>query len=112
MKMELIEQWDTALSQFPKWGFGGQDIELDEYPDDDGGSFYALQMCGVGYAELEQYRQLLKQNGFVTDKNAPSDAQLYKRIDGVGFCFDSEDPFAAGEGNLCVSFRKREPQSW
>ncbi len=107
--MGLFEQWDTVLPQFPKWTFGGHDIELDEYPGAGGRPYYGLQMRGVSYAELEQYWQLLKQNGFKPAGDYPSDTQLYKTVGGVTYNFSSDDAFAAGEGNLGVMLGIREP---
>jgi hypothetical protein len=98
--MELFEQWETVLPQYPKWCFGGSDIELDEYPDDDGNPYLALQMCGVGFNELEQYKKLLRQNGFTN----LSETQLCKHIGGKVYNFNFDDPFSAGAGNLCVMF--------
>ena len=98
--MELFEQWETILPQFPKWCFGGEDINLDQY-EDNGRPFYVLQVSGVGFNELTQYRQLLKQSGFT----AQSEGTFYKNGNGAECYFDSEEPFAGGEDCLGVAFR-------
>jgi hypothetical protein len=103
VKNESFEQWEAILPQFPKWCFGGEDISLEQY-DDKGTPFYVLQVVGAGIGTLTQYRQLLKQHGFVNR----SEGTLCKNVDGAECCFDSEEPFAAGADCLGVAFRVKK----
>ena len=97
--MSNFDNWETLLPHFPKWNLGG-DVELEESDEDS----YELIVRGAGKNELEQYKQLLKQNGFTTSSPSASDSQLYKQVGGVNYNFDSEEPFMGGD--LSVFFRK------
>jgi len=99
--MSNFEQWETLLPQFPKWNLGG-DVELEESDEDS----YELTVRGAGKNELEQYKQILKQNGFTTSSPSASDSQLYKQVGGVNYNFDSEEPFMGGSDRLSVYLRK------
>ena len=99
--MSNFDLWETLLPQFPKWNLGG-DVELEESDEDS----YELTVRGVGKNELEQYKQLLKQNGFTTSSPKASDSQLYKNVGSINYNFDSEEPFMGGADCLCVFFRK------
>ena len=103
-----LAQWDTMIPQYPKWCFGGYDISL-EYggTNDNGMPYYHFNVLGVGDSELQQYRSLLKQNGFVKAGEYPSEDMLYKMIDGKCYCFESAEPFASEY--MGVSFGISEP---
>ena len=107
----LMAQWDALLPHYPKWSFGGTDMELEDMGVDEGGNpFYGLHIRSTGRAALEQYRNLLRQNGFREAGKYPSSAQLYKMTDGVCRCFNSEEAFAGGDDCLSVYFQAKEPE--
>ena len=103
-----LVQWETILPQYPKWCFGGHDISL-EYggTNDNGTPYYFFHVLGVGDSEVQQYRALIKQNGFVQAGEYPSDAMLYKMIGGSCYYFESAEPFASEY--MGVSFGIGEP---
>lgn len=99
--MSNFDNWETLLPQFPKWNLGGG-AELEESDEDS----YELTVRGAGRNELEQYKELLKQNSFTTSTPKASDSQLYKKVGGTTYNFDSEEPFMGGSNSLSVFFRK------
>ena len=106
----VLSNWDTTLPTFPKWCYGGYDLRLELCSTDaNGNPYYAFNVNGVGMAELGQYKQLLKQNGFRPAGQYPSESQLFKRVNGVVYNFDSEDPFSGGSNCIGVGFAVREP---
>ena len=89
-----LAKWDTLLPQYPKWRFGGHDISLEHGGETENGMpYYYFSVLGVGNNELQQYRVLLKENGFIKAGEYPSDDMLYKMIDGKCYCFESAEPF-------------------
>ena len=106
--MNLFEQWESVLPQYPKWCYGGAEIILEESGDDgEGHPIYALIVKGVGENEVDQYSQLVKQHGFRTAGKRPNESQLYKRVDGVVYNFSSEQAFDGDHVRL--DFQVREP---
>ena len=104
-----LAKWDAWLPQYPKWDLGGRDVELEECGEENGHPYYGFYISGVGANELERYKQLLKQNGFVTAGQYPSESQLFKRINGAVYNFHSDEAFSGGPNNLSVYFFVREP---
>lgn len=105
-----LAKWETLLPQYPRWCFGGQDMQLEEYGLENGYPAYGLHMCGTGLpAALAQYVQLLKQNGFIQAGQYPSDSQLFRRVEGVVYCFSSENAFDGGADHMSLYFSVREP---
>ena len=63
----VLAKWDALLPQYPRWCFGGRELSLEvTHTDENGNNYYSFYAGGVGSVELEQYKQLLKQNGFRT----------------------------------------------
>jgi RNA polymerase subunit RPABC4/transcription elongation factor Spt4 len=105
----VMQNWTTMLPQYPQWTCGGYDFCLEENgTDDKGRPYYHFGAMGVSQSNLNAYREILKQNGFRTAGEYPSEDALFKRINGVVYCFDSGDPFV-DPGHLGVSFGIREP---
>ena len=105
---EVITRWDTLLPKYPKWCFGGHDLGLEKLSENDNGSpYYGFFAGGVGSAEVEQYRQLLKQNGFRPAGQYPDESQLFKRIDNVVYNADIEHAFEVSE-HISLYFTVRE----
>lgn len=107
--MNLFEQWETILPQYPKWNLGGNSITLEENGEENGKPYYALTVWDVGQNELDRYCQLLKQNGFATAGKYPSETQLYKQVGGVSYYFGCENA-CEDEGIVRVGFSIREPR--
>ena len=106
----VLIKWDALLSQYPRWNQGGQNIELEEYGHENGYPAYGLHVSGPGLpAALNQYTLLLKQNGFVTAGQYPSEQNLFKRVGGVVYSFSSENAFDGGIDHMSAYFCVREP---
>ena len=104
----VLAQWDTLLPQYPKWCFGGSNLTLENGGTTANGMpYYYFSVLGVGNNELQQYRALIKQNGFVQAGEYPTDDMLYKMIDGNCYYFESAEPFASEY--MGVSFGIGEP---
>jgi hypothetical protein len=106
--MNLFDQWETVLPQFPKWCFGGDELELEEKGQDNGYPVYGLIAENVSEDAFNRYIQLLKQNGFAPAAKFPSDTDLFKRVNGVAYNFCGESGLE--DGHLFVGFRVREPE--
>ena len=106
----VLASWNTFLPQYPAWRFGGTNIGIEEMGlDENSHVYYGLHVENAQYSMLEQYRDLLRQNGFREAGQYPTAGSLYKKIDGVCYCFNSEEPFPSDEGYLIVHFLVREP---
>ena len=107
---DVLSSWDSLLPVYPKWSFGGTKIEIEDMGSDENGrTYYSLCVENTNRSALDSYRNLLKQNGFREAGEYPSISQLYKKIDDVCYCFDSEEPFPSDSGRLYVYFLTREP---
>ena len=107
----VLAEWDTKLPQYPKWICGGQLLHIDGYENDN-----AYQICvdfkgdvQAAHRAVEQYRQLLLQNGFRQAGQHPVIEQLFKRIDGVVYNVDTEHCFEGDPDCACIGFCVREP---
>ncbi len=105
----VMAQWDEKLPQYPKWNCGGTDWAIDDY--DTHFVFYARFKDNHNAARqaVEQYRQLLLQNGFRQAGQYPRIENLYKKIDSVCYHVDTEHCFD-GDGDCpCIGFDISEP---
>ena len=105
-----LVKWDVLLPQYPKWCFGGNEIELDNVAESVNVPFYSFNVYGVGRAEVEKYSQLLKQNGFRPAGKYPDEGQLYKRVGDTVYNADIEHAFDGGSEYISLGFTVREPE--
>lgn len=106
----VLARWDAILPQYPKWSFGGTELSIDEQDyDENGNVIYRFTAEGTNRAALQQYRALLKQNGFREAGKYPSVDQLYKMVGATCYCMDSSEPFPAEDTWLQIHFLIREP---
>jgi len=104
----VMARWDAELPQYPKWSFGGKSYSLEQ--DDYGeGPVYRFNVEGTNRAALQQYRDLLKQNGFREAGQYPTIDRLFKMVGSTCYCVDSSEPFPSEEGWLQLYFLIREP---
>ena len=106
----VMAQWDTLLPQYPRWCCGGSQLCIEEYGED--GVVFSASFSGNAQAArraVEQYRQILLQNGFRQAGQYPSIEQLFKRIDGVVYNVDTEHCFEGDPDCACIGFCRREP---
>ena len=105
-----LAQWDTMLPQYPKWICGGSKYNLEEY--EPGVIYFSAGYNGdanAAHRAVEQYRQILLDNGFRQAGQYPSIGQLFKRIDGVVYSVDTEHCFDGDPDRASIGFGPREP---
>ena len=106
----VMAEWDEKLPQYPKWNCGGQLRYIECYEE----NTYSI---GVEFKNnpqaaqraVEQYRQILLQNGFRQAGQYPIIEQLFKRIDGVVYNVDTEHCFEGDPDFATIGFCIREP---
>lgn len=105
-----LSRWDVLLPQYPKWTCGGSKYNLEEY--EPGVFYFSAGFSGdaaAAHRAVEQYRQLLLENGFRQAGQYPSAEQLFKRIDGVVYNVDTEHCFDGDPDRASIGFCIREP---
>ncbi len=110
-KMEAaMAQWDQLLPQYPKWCCGGTELSIDQY--EPGNVVVNVTFRNNPYAAqqaVEQYRQVLLQNGFRMAGQYPSMQQLFARIGGTVYNVDTEHCFEGDPDTASIGFCIREP---
>lgn len=106
----VMTEWDEKLAQYPKWTCGGTEISIEDY----GNNSYMFNARFNGNSQaaqraVEEYRQILLQNGFRQAGQYPSIQQLFKRIDGIVYNADTEHCFEGDPDCACIGFYIREP---
>ena len=104
-----LEKWGVLLPEFPVWSCGGCDYELEEFEYQNGQPSVRFSVNRASPAALNQYCAILKQNGFRSAGRYPSESSLYKKVNGVCWCFNCSDAFCSGEGEMSVGFNSQEP---
>ena len=107
---EVMQQWEQLLPQYPKWTCGGTDFSIDNY---DTHIYFRANFSGNHQAALqavEQYRQVLLQNGFRQAGEYPTIEHLYKRIDGLVYRVDTEHCFEGDADCPSIGFDQSEPR--
>ncbi len=105
-----LAQWDVLLPQYPKWTCGGSKFNLEEY--DPGIYSFSAGFNGDTVAArqaVDQYRQILQQNGFRQAGQYPDICHLYKKIDDKCYHVDMEHCFDGDPDRACLGFDIREP---
>ncbi len=103
-----MEEWDQVLGAFPKWNCGGSQFNIEMY--DNYYSFTAFFPQGVGAeAAVDQYRQVLQQNGFQPAGQYPSMEHLYKMYNGRCLHVDLEHCFEGDYEWPTIGFDLSEP---
>ena len=106
----VMAEWDVKLPEYPKWICGGDRMCINDY-DENGHSFDVEFKNDPPSAQraVDEYRQILLQNGFRQAGQYPNIEQLYKRIDGVVYNVDTEHCFEGDADTACIYFSVREP---
>lgn len=92
---ETMRQWDELLSAYPKWSCGGSDLQVERF---DGETYFSASFPNhvVAQNAVNQYREMLKQNGFHQAGEHPCIEHLYKMLNGIcyhvntGMCFEAD----------------------
>lgn len=105
----VMRQWEENLYQYPKWSCGGRNYCIEDY---DGSYIFTADFGGDSYAArqaMEQYRQILLQNGFRQAGQYPSAEHLYKMINAVCYHVDTEHCFEGDPDCPSIGFTVGEP---
>jgi len=105
---KVMEEWDQVLGAFPKWNCGGSQFNIEMY--DEYYSFTAFFPQGMGAeAAVDQYRQILRQDGFQPAGQYPSMEHLYKKYNGKCLHVDLEHCFEGDYEWPVIGFDLSEP---
>lgn len=106
---QVMQEWEEKLPQYPKWSCGGRNYNIENY---DGNYIFTADFGGdsaTAQQAVQQYRQLLLENGFRQSGQYPSVEHLYKMIDGVCFHVDTEHCFESDPDCPSIGFTIGEP---
>ena len=107
----VMAEWDQYLSHYPKWSCGGSEFNIEEY---DPGCFeFRAYFNGNHQAArraVDEYRQILLQNGFRQAGEYPCIEHLYKMESGVCYHVDTGMCFEASPDSPSISFTIGEPR--
>ena len=107
----VMAEWDQYLSHYPKWSCGGSEFDIEEY---DPGCFeFRANFNGNHQAArraVDEYRQILLQNGFRQAGEYPCIEHLYKMENGVCYHVDTGMCFEASPDSPSISFTIGEPR--
>ena len=107
----VMAEWDQYLSHYPKWSCGGSEFNIEEY---DPGCFeFRANFNGNHQAArraVDEYRQILLQNGFRQAGEYPCIEHLYKKENGVCYHVDTGMCFEASPDNPSIAFNIQEPR--
>ena len=107
----VMAEWDQYLSHYPKWSCGGSEFNIEEY---DPGCFeFRAYFNGNNQAArraVDEYRQILLQNGFRQAGEYPCIEHLYKMENGVCYHVDTGMCFEASPDSPSISFTIGEPR--
>lgn len=118
---EAMAEWEKYLAHYPKWSCGGTQFNIELY---DGCVAFTACFNGndnAAHRAVDEYRQILMQNGFRQAGEHPCIEQLYKMVDGVcyhvdtGMCFEAEPDcpsigFDVSEPSGGFNYVKPEPK--
>lgn len=104
----VLAQWNTVLAGFPQWTLGGNNYCIEQgdgYVEFRASFFTAFAAQNA----VEQYRAVLRQNGFrVAGEYADKD-HLYNKINGVCYHVDLEHCFEGDDDTPSIYFMHDEP---
>ncbi len=106
---KVLAEWDVKLAQYPKWNCGGGNYYIEDYGDyiSFSADFKGNHLAAAN--AVEQYRQILLQNGFTQAGQYPSIAHLYKKIGDTCYHVDTEHCFEGDPDCPNIGFSISEP---
>lgn len=105
---KILAEWDIKLSEYPKWELGGNEFSIESGDGYIEFSVY-FEKDVDAYDMVEQYRQVLRQNGFREAGEYPDKEHLYKKVDSVCYHVDTEHCFEGGSEKADIYFMNDEP---
>ena len=106
---KVLSEWDEKLPQYPKWSCGGCNFEIENFDEAFGFSADFKGNHPAAANAVEQYRQILLQNGFRTAGQYPNITHLYKKINDVCYHVDTEHCFEGDPDLPQIYFNISEP---
>ena len=106
---KVFAEWDEKLPQYPKWSCGGNSFYIEDYGDY---ITFSADFKGNSLAAanaVEQYRQILMQNGFQPAGQYPSTSHLYKKVNEICYHVDTEHCFDGDPDSPAIYFNISEP---
>lgn len=104
----VLAKWDEILSNFPRWNCGGKDYKITQF--DDSFLFCATFNNNAEAVEaIDNYRNDVKEAGFVMAGEFPEICNLYAMIDGVCHCVDTAHLFEGDDNVVDIYFYCGEP---
>ncbi len=106
----VMTEWDEKLSAYPKWNCGGNNFNIEQY--DENHFIFAAEFKNNHYAAMqavEQYRQILLQNGFRQAGQYPNKENLYKMVNGICYHVNTEHCFDGDSDYPTIGFDISEP---
>lgn len=104
----VLKTWAEKMPGYPVWDQGGSDFELD-LQDDYAHFSVTMASDAVAHKAVENYRELLMQNGFRQAGEYPSILHLYKKVNGVCYHVDTEHCFEGDLNAPWLGFDNMEP---
>lgn len=105
----VFAKWEQRLSQYPQWTLGGDSYEME--CEDNYTEFTAIFSNDYdGGNAINQYKEVLKQNGFREAGQYPDRDHLYKKMDGVCYHANFEHCFEGGRERANIYFNMEEPE--
>ena len=104
----VMAEWDAKLPAYPKWNLGGSDPCIEQ---DDGYLWFCVTLPNNYLAQkaVEDYRALLRAEGFRPAGQYPSEEILFKKIGDVCYRADTEHCFEGGAESPTIYFSVGEP---
>ena len=105
----VMQEWDQLLGAFPKWSCGGSRLSIEDYGEESYMFSADFRSHMEAQSAVQQYANILYQNGFGPAGQYPSQKQLYKMINGVCCHVDLEHCFDGDAETACIGFDYHEP---
>lgn len=104
----VIDNWEQNFPHYPKWTCGGNDFDM---TIEDGYQSFTptFNTYEEAVAATNEYRIILKQNGFEERGEYPSIEHLYKMIDDKCYHVDTEHMFEGDKNMPTIYFNIAEP---
>ncbi len=102
---EVLSKWSENLSCYPAWSCGGNEYVIERLEDNifQFSAWFEKDPDGAKKA-VDQYAQILRDNGFRKAGQYPSDHHLYKMVDRVCYHVDLEHCFESGADTANIYF--------
>lgn len=107
-KKNVIDAWEKNFPNYPKWTCGGKDFDM---TIEEGYQSFTPTFNNHEEAvkATNEYREILKQNGFEERGEYPDIEHLYKMIDGKCYHVDTEHMFEGDNNMPTIYFNISEP---